>query len=122
MPPKHHIFICTNQRPAGHPRGCCSDKSGMHIFYAFLEEMGKRMMHNDCFISETKCMGPCLMGTAVVVYPDAVWYSIQSPEAAKEIFESHILNGQPVDKYRMPEEALQLMPTPPPGGGIAFGR
>ena len=61
------------------------------------------------------------MGAAVVVYPDAVWYSIQSPEAAKEIFESHILNGQPVDKYRMPEEALQLMPTPPPGG-ISLGR
>jgi len=116
MPPKHHIFVCTNQRPPGHPRGCCSDKQGLNIYFTFLEEMGKRMMHNDWFITETKCMGPCLAGSAVVVYPDAVWYSIQDPDAAREIFESHILGGRPVDKYRMAAEALNIMPGPPPGG------
>jgi (2Fe-2S) ferredoxin len=81
----------------------------MQIYYALLEEMGSRMMHNDCFITETKCMGPCAAGTAMVVYPDGVWYSVQSPEAAREIFQSHILGGEPLDRYRMPHEALVLL-------------
>jgi len=23
-----HIFVCTNQREEGHPRGCCANKNG----------------------------------------------------------------------------------------------
>jgi len=34
--PNHHIFICTNQRPAGHPRGSCGENNAT----ALMEKMG----------------------------------------------------------------------------------
>ena len=27
-PFERHLFICTNQRPADHPRGCCDPEAG----------------------------------------------------------------------------------------------
>ena len=26
-----HVFCCVNERPAGHPRGCCKERGGVRL-------------------------------------------------------------------------------------------
>ena len=61
--PNHHIFICTNQRPAGHPRGSCGENNAM----ALMEKMGMAIEQKGLFgqvlLTNTSCIGPCFNGT-----------------------------------------------------------
>jgi hypothetical protein len=34
-----HIFICTNQRPDGHPRGCCNASGEAELHRAFKSKL-----------------------------------------------------------------------------------
>ena len=69
----HNIFICTNQRPAGHPQRFLPRKQ-RHCSYG---EMGMAIEQKGLFgqilIINTSFMGPCLMGPVMVVYPDGAW-------------------------------------------------
>jgi (2Fe-2S) ferredoxin len=44
------------------------------------------------------------MGPVVVVYPDGVWYGGVKQEDVEEIFESHFVNGKPVERLLVPDE------------------
>ena len=102
--PSHHIFICTNQRPAGHPRGSCGENNAQ----ALMEQMGmaieKKGLFGQVLITNTSCMGPCSMGPVMVVYPDGVWYNKVTPEDVDEILDQHIGQGKKVERLEMPEE------------------
>ena len=37
-----HIFICGNQRPAGHPRGCCDPAAKAELQKLFKEKLAQR--------------------------------------------------------------------------------
>ena len=102
--PSHHIFICTNQRPAGHPRGSC----GEHDAMAVMERMGMAIETKGLFgqvlITNASCMGPCSMGPVMVVYPEGVWYNKVKPDDVDEILDQHIGQGKKVERLEMPEE------------------
>ena len=102
-----HIFICTNQRPDGNPRGCC-DASGegglQRIFKAKLAERG--IPNNKVRANKAGCLDQCEIGPTVVVYPEAVWYGGVTPEDVDEIIDSHILGGKPVARLMIPDAVL----------------
>jgi (2Fe-2S) ferredoxin len=103
--PKHHIFICTATRPAGHPRGSCAgDRNSREVMMKFFEEIEKHNLFGAVLVTESGCLGPCAFGPTVVVYPDAVWYQKVLPEDVTEIVESHLKNDKPVDRLKMPDE------------------
>jgi (2Fe-2S) ferredoxin len=37
----------------------------------------------------------------IVVYPEAVWYGAVTVDDVEEIFRSHVLGGQPVERLRL---------------------
>ena len=37
-------------------------------------------------------------GPVMVVYPEAVWYHVPTPEDAKEILQEHVIGGRIVDR------------------------
>ena len=104
MPPyKYHLFICTNRRPDGHPKGCCSEK-GSEILRDFFKEQIKCLgLRGSVRANVAGCLDTCQFGPSVVVYPEGVWYRVSSLEDAKEILERHIQNGQAVERLRMPK-------------------
>jgi len=97
-----HIFICTNERPAGHPRGDCTKRGSAAVREAFKAEISERGLKNRMRANAAGCLDNCEMGCSVVVYPDDVWYGKVTAADVKEIVESHLLGGKPVERLVIP--------------------
>ncbi len=101
-----HILCCVNQRPEGHPRSCCADRGGRE----FMETITKRIADaglENVTVTETGCMERCELGPAMVIYPDAVWYSYSNEDDIDEIIESHLKGGQAVERLVLaPDQKL----------------
>ncbi len=98
---QRHVFVCTNRREPGHPRGCCRDKGSEAIREA-LKSAAKKRLGKTVRVNTAGCLDQCEHGVTVVVYPDAVWYGFVKMEDVEEIIESHLVNGRPVERLRLP--------------------
>ncbi len=45
------------------------------------------------------CLGVCQKGPILVVYPDGIWYHSVTEALLEQIFQQHILAGQPVESH-----------------------
>src|SRR5262245_23285914 len=98
---ERHVFICTNRREPGNPKGCCAEKGSDAIREFFKKELHERGLKGRVRANAAGCLDQCAKGPAVVVYPEQVWYTVPTVEDAKEILESHILGGVVVERLRM---------------------
>ncbi len=99
--PAYHILVCTNQRPPGHPRGSCGENGAGQVLEKLSMGIEQKMLFDKVILSTSSCLGPCSMGPVVIVYPDGVWYNKVKPEDVDEILDSHIGNGQKVDRLEI---------------------
>jgi len=103
---ERHIFICTNQRPEGHPRGCCNPSGEGELQRLFKVKLAQRGIKGTVRANKSGCLDQCEVGPTVVVYPEAVWYGHVKPEDVDEIIESHIIGGRPVERLIIPDSLL----------------
>ena len=99
---KAHVLVCTNERPPGHPRGCCKEKNSEELVQLFKQELAKAGLGKQVRAQKAGCLDVCEFGAALVIYPDNVWYGNVKAEDVPEIVKSHILGGQPVDRLKIP--------------------
>ena len=103
--PEKHVFICTQQRPQGHPRGSCgADRDAFSVFAAFSMELDQRGLFNKVQVTSTGCMGPCNQGVSVLVYPEGVMYTGIKPEDVGTIIDEHLMFDQPVARLLAPAD------------------
>lgn len=100
--PQRHAFVCTQNRPAGHPRGSCAAKNSTAVLQAFWGELQKRNAYEQVAITYSGCLGPCDGGPNVLVYPEGVLYSNVTPADVDEIFTSHLQGGTVVERLVAP--------------------
>ena len=98
--PQRHVFVCSQQRPAGHPRGSCSARGATPVLQAFWAELQKRQAYETIAITYSGCLGPCERGPNVLVYPEGVLYSGVGVDDVVEIFDRHLERGEPVERLR----------------------
>ncbi len=79
---KAHIFICTNQRESGNPRGCCSARGSEALLDAIKAEVIKRGLRKDVRAQKSGCLDICEDGAAAVIYPQGIWLGKLRPEDA----------------------------------------
>jgi (2Fe-2S) ferredoxin len=103
---KHHLFICTNSRAADHPRGSCDPQQTGDLHRTFKAKLAQRGIKDPVRANKAGCLDQCEHGPTVVVYPEAVWYSVKEARDVDEIIDSHIVNGQPVERLRIPDDCL----------------
>ena len=104
---ERHIFICTNQRPERHPRGCCSPSGDGELHRLFKEKLAERGIRGSAVrANKAGCLDQCEIGPTVVVYPEAVWYGHVTPADVDEIIDSHIIGGRPVERLIIPDSLL----------------
>jgi len=103
MPPPYakHVFICTNRRPDGSPKGSCAEKGSEEVQLAFKKELDARGLKSAIRPNKSGCLDACERGCVVVVYPEGVWYGGVKVDDVKEIVEQHLVNNQPVQRLLM---------------------
>lgn len=108
MPPyERHVFVCVNERPPGHRRGCCSSRNGKEICAALKQMNQKSGLAGKVRINAAGCLDECERGVAIVVYPEAVWYGGVTLDALEELYDSHIVNGRPLERLRLKHAGTQ---------------
>ncbi len=103
-----HVFCCTNERPDGHPRGCCKDKDS-EALRNYMKARAKALGLEGVRINIAGCLDRCELGPTMVIYPEGVWYHYRSTDDIDEILQTHVIEGGRVTR-------LQLQPddeTPP---------
>lgn len=98
--PEYHVFICSMQRPAGHPRGSCGANGADKLTPAFAQALMKRGLMDKIALTQTSCLGPCQSGANVLVYPGAVLYAQVGPDDVAAIVDNHLVGGEPVQAKR----------------------
>ena len=101
--PQRYVFVCLNQRPAGHPKGSCLDRGAALVFDALREEQGRRLA-KDVKVVATGCLEACLAGPAMLVVPDNVWYGGVTEADVPVLFDQHLEGGEPVELLRLGPE------------------
>ena len=107
---KAHVFVCMNERPDGHPRGCCKAKGSEEILKAFKEELLKKGLNVGVRAQKAGCLDTCEQGPSVVIYPEGIWYGRVKTEDVREIVESHLIQGKPVQRLRIASLAFTKAP------------
>jgi (2Fe-2S) ferredoxin len=97
------VFVCLNQRPAGHPKGSCMDRGATDVFNALREEQGARLLTNVKVVA-SGCVEGCTAGPTLLVAPDNVWYGGVTEADVPLIVEQHLVNNEPVDFLRLEPE------------------
>jgi (2Fe-2S) ferredoxin len=102
--PEKHVFVCTQQRPPGHPRSSCGEKQCAAVMEEFLWQVQQQELYDKIQVTATGCMGPCSEGPTVLVYPEGVMYGGISKDMVNTIIEEHLLGDKPVQSLLMPGE------------------
>lgn len=97
---RHHVFFCVNERPDGHPRGCCAAKNSLAL-RNYMKARVKELGLEGVRINTAGCLDRCELGPVMVIYPDNVWYSFQDKDDIEELIRSHLQQGTPVERLRL---------------------
>ena len=99
---RRHVFVCENRRDNGEP--CCALRPAANGALRLLRELLKEknmLGRGQTRINRAGCFNRCAKGPVIVVYPDAVWYRYDNDSDLKEIADSHLINGNPVERLRL---------------------
>ena len=101
---QRHVFVCTNERAADHPRGCCKAKGSVEVRDRLKAELTKRGIAKIVRANNAGCLDQCEHGVSVVVYPEQVWYAGVTVDDIAEIIEKHLIRGEVVTRLLMPDQ------------------
>ncbi len=102
MPPfERHVFICTNRRDPGNPKGCCASKNSEEIRKRLKKMAFDAGLKGRVRINAAGCLDSCELGASIVVYPEEVWYGRVTLDDLDELFHEHVVNGRPVERLRV---------------------
>lgn len=97
-----HIFFCLNER--SNNEACCAQHGAQQAFEhckSRIKDLGLSGP-GQVRVNKAGCLDRCSGGPVAVVYPEGVWYSYVDKADIDEIVESHLKNGQVVERLLTP--------------------
>jgi (2Fe-2S) ferredoxin len=103
-PIQKHVFVCNGKS--------CTAVGSADVKAAFERELKERNLrygkeskgrnpNGTILLTDCGSIGFCSIGTAVLVYPEGVWYAQVRAEDVKEIVEEHLENGNVVERLAL---------------------
>ncbi|MTJ82968.1 MAG: (2Fe-2S) ferredoxin domain-containing protein [Telmatospirillum sp.] len=106
-----HVFLCTNRRPDGHPRGSCA-ATGSERLRDYLKARAKELGLGDVRVNSAGCLDRCELGPVLVIYPEGVWYGFRTTDDLDEILETHLRQGGRVPRLMLRPDSVPVTPAP----------
>ena len=99
-----HIFFCLNERDPG--QECCAQHRAQQAFDRCKAQVKAAGLAGpgQVRVNKAGCLDRCAAGPVAVVYPEAVWYTYVDEGDIDEIVESHLKNGQVVERLLVPAQ------------------
>jgi len=99
---QRHIFFCLNKRDNG--EASCGDHDAQGGFDHCKKRVKEEQLSGPGGVRVNKagCLDRCAGGPVAVVYPEAVWYTYLDQHDIDEIVDSHLKNGQVVERLLLP--------------------
>jgi len=100
---KRHIFFCLNERKNG--EASCAQHNAQAAFDHCKNQVKVLGLSGpgQVRVNKAGCLDRCSGGPVAVVYPEAVWYTYVDQADIDEIVQSHLKNGQVVQRLVTPE-------------------
>jgi (2Fe-2S) ferredoxin len=103
-PIRHHVLVCNGKS--------CAAVGSAEVKEAFTRELLARNLlfgkekkgknpNGSVVLTDCSSVGFCAVGTAVMVYPDGVWYALVRAEDVPEIVEEHLVKGRVVERLAL---------------------
>ena len=101
---ERHIFFCLNHRENG--EASCAQHNAQQAIDRCKQQVKSQGLAGPGKVRVNKagCLDRCAGGPIAVVYPEAVWYTFVDNADIDEIVESHLKNGQVVERLLTPPE------------------
>jgi (2Fe-2S) ferredoxin len=96
-----HVFVCTNRRPDGHARGSCAAR-GSERLRDYMKARTKELGVASARINMAGCLDRCELGPCIVVYPQGIWYRVQTTDDVDRVLAEHLLGGRPPSDLMLP--------------------
>lgn len=87
-----HLFVCVNRRADGHQRGSCSAK-GSEKLRDYMKARAKELGLENIRVNSAACLDRCELGPCLVIYPEGVWYKIETNADVDRVLEAHVRDG-----------------------------
>ncbi len=120
MPQRHrYLFVCTNRRPDGSPKGSCAAHGSAEIHAALKASLAEKNLHKvEVRGCTSGCLDLCWAGPAIAVEPDHYFYGRVTLADVPEIVEA-LATRTRVERLVLPPEdfdektARPGLPPPP---------
>ena len=103
-----HVFVCCNRRPDGHRRGSCAAK-GSEALRDYMKARAKELGLRGVRVNMAGCLDRCEFGPSIVIYPEGIWYRIETKADVDEVLAAHLVAGGRVKRLMLTERDV-----PPP--------
>lgn len=67
---ERYVWVCTNRRPDGHPKGSCAERGSEDFKEALKAECAKAGLLSRVRVMNSGCLDLCEHGIAMAVMPD----------------------------------------------------
>jgi (2Fe-2S) ferredoxin len=101
---ERHIFFCLNERKNG--EDACAKHNAQEGFERCKSKVKEAGLAGvgKVRVNKAGCLDRCAGGPVAVVYPEAVWYTFVDADDIDEIVDSHLKNGQVVERLLLPPD------------------
>ncbi len=96
-----HLFVCCNRRPDGHPRGSCA-ANGSEALRDHMKTRAKAMGLKRVRVNLAGCLDRCELGPCMVIYPEGIWYKIETTSDVDRVLDMHVRQGGRVTDLLLP--------------------
>ncbi len=101
-----YLFVCTNRREAGNPRGSCAARGSEAVQQALKGELAAYGLHQlQARACHSSCLDQCTHGVTILVEPDHFFYGHVTLADVPEIAQS-LVDRRRVERLVLTAEQL----------------
>ena len=102
-PFRHHLFVCTQEKPEGVTS--CPASGSLPVLQALHRELDAQGLSQEVQVTTCGCLGLCDDGPMMITYPEGVWYRGVKAGDVPEIV-AHLRAGKVLSRDEIAEAAL----------------